>query len=155
MAFLTALRRYFRHQAPATYCCVLSAGIGLMLGTAAPRVSQVQVSRRFLLAVLHGQDKQAYALLAPEAAQALPWAQFKAAVRPLHEQGRRFGPAISLYKLGIRISEGQQARRFYDFSFKSDSLRVRPQVLLDVTFQDSTTTRILGFGLIPAPQKSK
>ena len=116
-------------------------------------MSQVQVSRQFWLAVLHRQDARAYQLLAPEVTQTMTAAQFRLAVRPLYEQGKRFGPAISLHKLGMRLGTEPGARYFYDFSFKSDSLRARPQVLLDVTFRDSAATRILSFGQIPAPQR--
>jgi hypothetical protein len=52
----------------------------------------------------------------------------------------------------LRIGEKNDVRNFYSFLFKSDTLAPRPQVQLDVTFRDSTSTRILSFGLIPAPQ---
>ena len=151
MLFLQALRRF---QQPTFLLLLLSVSSCSASKAQAPRrVSQVQVSRQFWLAVLHRQDARAYQLLAPEATQTMTSAQFRVAIRPLYEQGKHFGLVISLYKLGMRLSTEPGARYFYDFSFKSDSLRARPQVLLDVTFRDSAATRILSFGQIPAPQR--
>lgn len=151
MFFLKAWRCF---QQPAFLLLLLGVSSCSSSKAQAPRrVSQVQVSRQFWLAVLHKQDARAYQLLAPEATQTMTPAQFRLAIRPLYEQGKRFGPTISLHKLGMRLGAGQAARYFYDFSFKSDSLRARPQVLLDVTFRDSVATRIFSFGQIPAPQR--
>ncbi|GGE97443.1 hypothetical protein [Hymenobacter cavernae] len=125
---------------------------------AEPRVarpSQVQVARQFLLALLQKQYKQAYQLLAPEVSAAVTLRQFEASAQPLVEQGQRLGSSIALYKLGMRISDGPTTRYFYSFSFKSDTLQPKPRVLLDVSFRDSTATRILNFTLIPAPQRKQ
>ncbi|WP_086592765.1 hypothetical protein [Hymenobacter crusticola] len=106
-----------------------------------------------MLAILQRQYKQAYQLLTPEVSAAITLQQFEAAAQPLLEQSQRHGPAIDLYKLGMRISDGPVTRYFYTFSFKSDTLQSKPRVLLDVSFRDSTATRVLSFGLIPAPQR--
>ncbi|WP_345074179.1 hypothetical protein [Hymenobacter fastidiosus] len=129
--------------------------LGLLVLLAPParaRPSQVQLARQFLLAVLRGDYEHAYQLLAPEVSAAITPAHFRAAARPLYEKGQQFRPAIDLYKLGLRIGEANDVRNFYSFMFKSDTLATRPQVQLDVTFRDSTATRILSFGLVPAPQ---
>ena len=117
-----------------------------------PRPSQVQVARQFLLAVLRADYAPAYGLLTPEVRAAVPLAGYRAAARPLYEQGQRRQPVIDLYKLGVRIGEQQDVRNFYSFMFRSDTLAAKPEVQLDVTFRDSTATRILSFGLVPAPQ---
>lgn len=118
----------------------------------AAQPSQIQVARQFLLAVLRGDNNAAYKLLAPEVSKAVSKKQFKEAVRSLYQQGRDFGQPIALYKLGIRLGEEATPRYFYAFSFKSDTLQIRPRVMLDVTFRDTAATRILSFGMIPAPQ---
>jgi len=122
-------------------------------GAKAARPSQIQIARQFLIAVLQRQYKQAYQLLAPEVSRAVTLQQFETVAQPLVEQSQRRGQAIDLYKLGMRISDGPVTRYFYTFSFKSDTLQAKPAVLLDVNFRDSTATRVLGFGLIPAPQR--
>ncbi|UOQ72478.1 hypothetical protein [Hymenobacter cellulosilyticus] len=119
------------------------------------RPSQVQVARQFLLAVLRGEYPTAYALLAPETRAAMSAKQFKEAVQPLRAQAKRRGQPIDLYKLGYRISEANEVSNFYSFMFKSDTLAGKPEVQLDVTFQDSTAARIRSFGLIPAPQSRR
>jgi len=122
---------------------------------AAAQSSQIQVARQFLIAVLNGDNAAAYKLLAPEVSEAVSKKQFRAAVRPLYEQGRELGRPIALYKLGLRLGEEAQPRYFYTFSFKSDTLQPTPRVMLDVTFRDSTATHILSFGIIPAPQSKR
>jgi len=150
MIFLPALKRL---QRPLFFFLLVVLDSCSALKAQAPRrTSQVQITREFLLAILHKQDARAYKLLALETAQTMPLAQFKQAIQPLYAQGKRFGPTISLYKLGMRMG-GQGTRYFYDFSFRSDSLHPRPQVLLDVSFRDSTATRIMSFGQIPALQR--
>jgi hypothetical protein len=132
-----------------------AAGLLLLLwlpASAARRPSQIQVARQFLLAVLRADYPAAYQLLAPEVSAAVTPARFRAAAQPLYEQGQRRQPAIDLYKLGLRISEQNDVRNFYSFTFRSDTLAPKPEVQLDVTFRDSTATRILSFGLIPSPQ---
>lgn len=127
----------------------------LLAVPAVARPSQVQVARQFLLAVLRGEYKVAYALLAPEAQTTMTARQFRVAVQPLIAQSQQRGRPIDLYKLGYRIGEANDVRSFYSFMFKSDTLARLPQVQLDVVFRDSTATRILSFGLIPAPQSKR
>ncbi|MBC6606341.1 hypothetical protein H8B13_05895 [Hymenobacter sp. BT188] len=117
--------------------------------------SQIQVARQFLISVLRGDNSAAYKLLAPEVSSTISKKQFRAAVRPLYEQGRELGSPIALYKLGLRLGEEAQPRYFYTFSFKSDTLQPMPRVMLDVTFRDTTAMRILSFGMIPAPQSKR
>ncbi|UOQ53319.1 hypothetical protein [Hymenobacter cellulosivorans] len=124
----------------------------LVAAPALARPSQVQVARQFLLAVLRADYPAAYALLAPETQGTMSAKQFREAVQPLRIQAKRRGQPFDLYKLGYRISEANEIRSFYSFMFKSDTLASKPEVQLDVTFQDSTAARILTFGLIPAPQ---
>jgi hypothetical protein len=144
------LNRGWRHRV------VLLIAVALLLVPgpmqAVPRPSQVQVARQFLLAVLRADYDHAYQLLAPEVSAAVSPARFREAARPLYDKGQQFQSSIDLYKLGLRIGEANDVRNFYSFMFKSDTLAPRPQVQLDVTFRDSTATRILSFGLIPAPQ---
>lgn len=115
----------------------------------APRVTQIQVARRFLIAVLKGEFQTAHGMLAPEVGKALTPARFRTAALPLYERGRQLGPAIDLYKLGFRLRDGQHPQSFVAFTFKADTLTSRPQVQLDVTFRDSTARQILSFGLLP------
>ncbi len=122
---------------------------------AAAQSSQIQVARQFLIAVLSGDNSAAYKLLAPEVSSTVSKKQFRAAVRPMYEQGRELGRPIALYKLGLRLGDEAQPRYFYAFSFKSDTLQAKPRVMLDVTFRDTTATRILSFGMIPAPQSKR
>jgi|GEM_PF-2265977 len=117
--------------------------------------SQIQVARRFLLAVLGGEFPAAYALLAPEVSRAITPQRFREAALPLYEQGQRHGSTIDLYKLGYRISDNNTTRSFVAFMFRSDTLAKLPKVQLDVTFRDSTARQVLSFGLVPAPQRQK
>jgi hypothetical protein len=117
--------------------------------------SQIQVSQQFLIAILQGDNATAYKLLAPEITASVSKKQFRAAVKPLYQQGRKFGQSVALYKLGLRLGEQATPRYFYTFSFKSDTLQPVPRVMLDVTFRDTATTRILSFGMIPAPQSKR
>lgn len=127
----------------------------LLAFPAAAQTSQLQVARQFLLAVLRGDNDTAYKLLAPEVSTAVSKKQFRAAVRPLYQQGKEFGQPISLYKLGLRLGEEATPSYFYTFSFKSDTLQSTPRVMLDVTFRDTTATQIRSFGMIPAPQSKR
>lgn len=115
----------------------------------ATQVTQIQVARRFLIAVLKGEFQTAHGLLAPEVGRALTPTRFRTAALPLYERGRQLGPAIDLYKLGFRLRDGQRPQSFVAFTFKADTLGTRPQVQLDVTFRDSTARQILSFALIP------
>ncbi|TGE19874.1 hypothetical protein [Hymenobacter elongatus] len=126
-----------------------------LAGPGAARPSQVQVARQFLLAVLRGEYTTAYQLLAPQVRATTTAKQFRRAAQPLYDQGQQRGTSIDLYKLGYRMGENNDVRSFYSFTFKSDSLAAVPTVQLDVTFRDSTATRILSFGLIPAPQTTR
>lgn len=123
----------------------------------APRPTQIQAARQFLLTLLRGEFEAAHRMLAPEVGSALTPARFRAVAQPLYEQGRRFGPAIDLYKLGFRLRDGQSPQAFVAFMFKADTLTARPKVQLDVTFRDSTARQVLSFGLIPlvAPTRLK
>jgi hypothetical protein len=111
--------------------------------------TQIQVARRFLLAVLRGEFQAAHGMLAPEVGKALAPAQFRAAAMPIYRQGQHFGPTIDLYKLGFRLRDQQATQSFVAFMFKADTLAARPQAQLDVTFRDSTARQILSFGLVP------
>jgi hypothetical protein len=116
------------------------------------RPTQIQVARRFLLAVLRGEFSVAHGMLAPEVGKTLTAARFRAAALPLYTRGHQFGPVIDLYKLGFRLRDGQVPQSFVAFMFKADTLASRPQVQLDVTFRDSAARQILIFGLIPVAQ---
>jgi len=147
--------RYSTQQLCAAFftCFFVACGSLLLAANLPAKISQVQLTRKFLLTVLHGEYRSAYPLLTSETQQQLTAAQFRAAGRQLYEQGKRFGPRITLYKLGFRFGDDQKAHPFYQFHFASDTLRLRPQVLLDVSFRDSAATQVLTFGLVPAPQK--
>ncbi|PJJ54693.1 hypothetical protein [Hymenobacter chitinivorans] len=147
--------KQIREFAAARRWLVLLGAVLLLAVPGLARPSQVQVARQFLLAVLRGEYPTAYALLTPEAQAKMSTRQFKAAVQPLRAQAQRRGQPFDLYKLGYRISEANEVRSFYSFMFKSDTLAGKPEVQLDVTFQDSTAGRILTFGLIPAPQSRR
>ena len=111
--------------------------------------TQVQVARRFLLAVVRGEWDAAYMWLAPEVQQTLTSTQFKVAAQPIQEQARQYGTSIDLYKLGYRLRGIATPEPFVAFSFKSDTLRKPPHFQLDVTFRDSTARQVQGFGLVP------
>jgi hypothetical protein len=136
------------------------AGIVLLLwggqagGQPAPgrRLSQVQVARQFLLAVLRADYSGAYGRLAPEVSRAISPAQFRAAARPLWARGQRKGTDIELYKLGFRLLGQKQTRGFVAFSFPADSLSKHPPEWLEVTFRDTASRQVLGFGLRKAGQ---
>ncbi|MBO0357181.1 hypothetical protein J0X19_04440 [Hymenobacter sp. BT186] len=127
----------------------LSLPLGATTPAAVPPPTQIQVARRFLLAVLHGEFQAAHGMLAPEVGRALAPTQFRAAAMPLYQQGQHFGPTIDLYKLGFRLRDQQATQSFVAFTFKADTLAARPEVQLDVTFRDSTARQILSFALIP------
>ncbi|MCC2548350.1 hypothetical protein LJY25_18030 [Hymenobacter sp. BT175] len=119
---------------------------------ASPTLTQAQLARQFLLYILRAEYRHAYALMAPEFSANVPLTRFQASARPLHAQGQRFGSTIALYKLGLRSNGSGRPRYFYSFTFRADTLKSKPQVQLDVSFRDSVATRILSFGMIPAPQ---
>lgn len=113
------------------------------------RPGQAQAASQFLRAVLRANYVGAYARLAPEVRQTVRYGRFVAAARPLWQTGQRRGAAIELYKLGMRLSDRSASRLFYDFSFTTDSSLKTPAVLLEVTFRDTATRAVLGFGLRP------
>ena len=112
----------------------------------APRPGQAQVAGQFLRAVLRAEYAAAYGRLAPEVRRALGPAAFAAAARPLCKAGRHAAP-LELYKLGVRLSDGGASRLFYSFAFAADSALPQPSALFEVTFRDTATRSVLGFGL--------
>ena len=118
------------------------------LPTSAPRkAGQGYSAAQFLQAVLRADYLTAYAALAPEVRKSVTIRSFETAARPLWKSGQRHGSAIELYKLGVRMGEGQASRFFYSFSFAADSALKTPSALLEVTFRDTTSRAVLGFGL--------
>jgi len=111
------------------------------------RNSQGQVAGNFLCAVLRADYPAAYGRLAPEVRRAVSLSRFAAAARPLWKSGQRRGPGIELYKLGMRLGEGEASRLFYSFSFAADSSLKVPALLLEVTFRDTAARSVLGFGV--------
>ncbi|GAA4348508.1 hypothetical protein GCM10023185_04500 [Hymenobacter saemangeumensis] len=122
---------------------------GLVSGQTRPQrpISQVQVARQFLLAVLRGDYKSAYGRLAPEVRQGMSITRFQAAARPLYARGQQRGTAIELYKLGFFLMETGGSKGFVAFSFPADSMLKHPPEWLEVTFRDTTTRQVLGFQL--------
>ncbi|MBJ6108575.1 hypothetical protein JAO73_06130 [Hymenobacter sp. BT523] len=116
---------------------------------AAPRQSQAQAAHQFLRAVLRADYSVAYRRLAPEVQHTISLARFEASARPLWRSGQKHRQAIELYKLGVRLGDGGASRLFYAFSFAADSAIKPPPVLLEVTFRDTTSRAVLGFGLRP------
>ncbi|GAB3836727.1 hypothetical protein GCM10028821_35680 [Hymenobacter jeollabukensis] len=134
---------------------MLTLTLGLCLTTwpatpAAEAPSQVQVARRFLLAVLAGHRAAAYRLLAPETQARLSPDGFAAAAQPLYAEGQRRGATIDLYKFGVRIGD-TDSQPFCAFMFRSDTAATRPEVQLDVTFGSDAARQVQGFGLVPSP----
>lgn len=113
---------------------------------AAPKYSQAQVAGQFLRAVQRAEYAAAYRRLAPEVRWAVSPAHFETAARPLWKVGRRAAP-LELYKLGVRLGDGGSSRLFYSFAFAADSALPQPSVQFEVTFRDTTTRNVLGFGL--------
>ena len=114
------------------------------------RLSQGQAAGQFLRAVLRADYARAYGRLAPELRRAVSLAQFAAAARPLWKTGVRRSPEIELYKLGVRLGDNGASRLFYSFAFAADSSLKVPSVLLEVTFRDTASRAVLGFGVRPA-----
>ncbi|GAB3852614.1 hypothetical protein GCM10028822_20530 [Hymenobacter terrigena] len=114
-----------------------------------PPLSQGQAAGQFLRAVLRANYSFAYSRLAPEVRQGISLARFTTAARPLWKSGQRpgRGTAIELYKLGVRLGDGGSSRLFYSFSFAADSSLRVPSDVLEVTFRDTASRAILGFGL--------
>jgi len=123
--------------------------VGMVLGQKAPKrvPSQVQVARQFLLALLRADYRKAYEKLSPDARRSMSSAQFRVAAKPLYAQGKRRGADIELYKLGFRLLENDRTEGFVAFSFAADSLLKHPSEWLEVTFRDTASRQVLGFGL--------
>ena len=98
-------------------------------------------------AVLAADYLTAYRRLAPEVRQTVNFAHFQGVAHPLWKIGQQRHRAIELYKLGLRLGDTGGSRLFYDFSFAADSLLKPPPVLLEVTFRDTASRAILGFGM--------
>ena len=124
-------------------------GIGAQQPAHAPaRIGQSQVAARFLRAVLRADYPAAYARLAPEVRRSVSLDRFTTAAQPLWQRAHRH-PEIQLYKLGVRLN-GSASRLFYSFSLAFDSSLKTQSVLLEVTFRDTASRSVLGFGLRPA-----
>ena len=91
----------------------------------------------------------AYGRLAPEVRRSVSLGQFAAAARPLWKSGTRHAREIELYKLGMRLGQSGSSQLFYAFSFAAESGLKSPSVLLEVTFRDTASRVILGFGVRP------
>lgn len=122
--------------------------LGPICTQAAP-LSQVQVARRFLLAVVQGEWATAYSYLAPDVRQSITVEQLQVVAQPFRVQAGRYGKTIDLYKLGYRLRGAEAPEPFVAFSFRADTLRRVPHFQLDVTFRDSTSRQVAGFTLIP------
>lgn len=124
---------------------MLLAGVAAGARPALPP-TQAQVAQRFLGEILRADYPAAYRRLAPEVRATLRPVAFAAAAQPFQQLGQQRGPAVTLYKLGTRLSSrGGRGQWFYSFSFASDSARRPPPVLLEVTFRDTTARQVLGF----------
>ena len=113
-------------------------------------LSQGQAAWQFLRAVLRADYTTAYGRLAPEVRRSVSLAQFAVAARPLWKSGGRHSREIELYKLGMRLGDNGASRLFYSFSFAADSSLKTPSMLLEVTFRDTASRAVLGFGVRPA-----
>lgn len=117
----------------------------------APPPSQGQVAGQFLRAVLRADYAAAYGWLAPEVRRSVSLGRFAVAARPLWKSGARRSRQIELYKLGVRLGNDGASRLFYAFALAADSSLKKPSLLLEVTFRDTASRAVLGFGLRPAP----
>ncbi|WP_201985258.1 hypothetical protein [Hymenobacter rubidus] len=111
------------------------------------RPGQALAAGQFLRAVLRADYQGAYARLAPEVRQAINFGQFEQAAQSIWKNGQRHGRGIELYKLGVRLGDGRASRLFYAFSFAADSSLQAPSILLEVTFRDTASRAVLGFGV--------
>ena len=109
--------------------------------------SQGQVAGHFLRAVLRADYVLAYGRLAPEVRRSVSLGRFSEAARPLWKSGARRSRQIELYKLGVRLGTDGSSRLFYAFAFAADSSLKTPALLLEVTFRDTASRNILGFGM--------
>lgn len=131
-----------------SYLLLVLMGLAAALGAQPAAPTQPQVARRFLLEILRADYPAAHRRLAPEVRAAVPLTAFEATARPLWQQGQARGPAIELYQIGTRLGEARRPNQWFcRFSFAADSARRPPPVLLEVTFRDTATRAILGFGL--------
>jgi hypothetical protein len=110
---------------------------------APPRNSQVQVARRFWLAVLRHDDRAAYAFLASDVRRTMPSAVFRQ--RAGLVRAAAHGHAIELYKLGFRLEDDGRARPFVAFSYAADSALPGKRQGLDVTFRDTAARAVWRF----------
>jgi hypothetical protein len=144
---------YFWRMVSLLFCSSMWSRLGLLASIVASTQpvlppTQAQVAQRFLGEILRADYPAAYHRLAPEVRAKLRPVAFAAAAQPLQQLGQQRGAAVRLYKLGTRLSgRGGPGRWFYSFSFASDSARRPPPVLLEVTFRDTTSRQVLGFGL--------
>lgn len=118
-----------------------------------PRPTQAQVASRFLRAILRAEYAEAYRRLAPEVRRGVSPARFTAVARPLWKTGQRHPSELELYKLGVRLGEGGTSRLFYCFAFAADSALPQPSVQFEVTFRDTASREVLGFGQPGAPAR--
>lgn len=118
--------------------------------TTAPINSQVQVSRRFLLALLRGDYAAAYGQLAPEVRRGVSAARFRQLGLPVVRQGQQRGLAIELYKMGVRLDEaGPGGKPFVAFAWSADAASAQrmPPEWLEVMFRSTEARQVLGFRL--------
>ena len=118
------------------------------------RISQSQVAMQFLRAVIRGDYGAAYGRLAPEVRRSISLGHFEQTAHTLWKSGQRHHREIELYKLGVRLNEKGGSRLFYAFSFAADSCLKTPSVLLEVSFRDTASRAVLGFG-VNAPQPGR
>lgn len=124
------------------------AQVRAQLAAPAPRkAKQGYTAAQFLQAVLRADYVTAYRGLAPEVRKSITINDFETAAQPLWKRGQRQGTAIELYKLGVRLADGESPRYFYSFSFAADSSLKIPSALLEVTFRDTASRAVLAFGL--------
>ena len=121
------------------------------------RLSQAQAAGRFLRGVLLANYAAAYGYLAPEVRRAIGPSRFAMAARQLWKSAPPQHREIELYKLGLRLDDTGRSRLFYSFSFAVDSGLKTPPVLLEVTFRDTASRAVLGFGVrySQGPPKSR
>ncbi|NVO83743.1 hypothetical protein [Hymenobacter terrestris] len=129
---------------------LLTAGLLLATpGMAQQRTSsQVQVARQFWLAAVGQEWRPAYRRLTPAAQATMSPQQFRQSIRQLRDPIRRFGPAIDLYKMGFRLRETAVPETFVTYSFRADTLAVRPHFQLHVSFQDSAGRLVQSFRVV-------
>lgn len=121
-------------------------GLGMQAGPS-QQTSQVQVGMHFLMEVLRGDYRAAYARLDPAMRGRLAYVPFRDSARVLWARGELRGRPIELYKLGYRVGEAGPAQGFVAFSFAADSLVQPKPEWLDVTFRDGKSLEVVGFAV--------